>query len=800
MMTAWALITLLGAAEPQVAFQMAKPVWPVGRETEMNVQVGFVAAFERPNSGPVILRATGSTLFRVFVNGTMAGYGPARGPHAYYRVDEWPLDAFLRDGRNVVAVEVAGYNSNSYYVLDQPSFLQAEVVAGNQVVAATGSDSFKAATLDHRVQKAQRYSFQRPFSEVYRMAPGHDRWYRDVPEHPVELAVQPTVNLLPRRVPLPEFTRIHPTLHLARGALSRNERVDKLWKDRSLTDIGPKLKGYPEAELATIPSIELQHVETTYGNTEATPYDPNIPLPIETDTCSLFDLGINRSGFIGARVVCTQPTRLFVTFDEILTDADVRFERLGCVNIVTYELQPGEYDLESFEPYTFRYLKILVLEGACTIENIYLREYVNPNTPATFHASDEKLNTLFEAAVETYRQNAVDLFMDCPHRERAGWLCDSFFTARTSYSLGGSTAVEHNFVENFLLPDHFDHLPKGMLPMCYPADHYDGVFIPNWSLWFVVQLEEYLERSQDKATVAALEPRVRALFDYFKGFENEDGLLEKLQSWVFVEWSKANEFVQDVNYPSNMLYAAALAAAGRLYRDDALMKHSEALRDTIREQSFDGAFFVDNAVRNADGKLEVTRNRSEVCQYFAFYFDVATPETHADFWRVLRDEFGPKRKTTKAHEDIFPANAFVGNVLRLELLARRGLVQQLLDEAVDYNLYMADRTGTLWENDGAYASCNHGFASHLAHVLLRDVLGIHAVDTATKTVALRFAALKLPTCEGSVMTPDGPVTLAWTREGATVRYRVHAPDGYTVNVSSMEGVEAEPEPHSTARL
>ena len=52
---------------------------------------------------------------------------------------------------------------------------------------------------------------------------------------------------------------------------------------------------------------------------------------------------------------------------------------------------------------------------------------------------------------------------------------------------------------------------------------------------------------------------------FFTQFENSDGLLEKLKSWVFVEWSDANKYVQDVNYPSNMLYAAALNAAGKLY-------------------------------------------------------------------------------------------------------------------------------------------------------------------------------------------------------------------------------------------
>src|SRR6185369_11430734 len=175
---------------------------------------------------------------------------------------------------------------------------------------------------------------------------------------------------------------------------------------------------------------------------------------------------------------------------------------------------------------------------------------------------------VFSAARETFRQNCADLFMDCPSRERAGWLCDSYFTARVAYDLCGDTLLEKNFLENFLLPPRFAHLPDGMFPMCYPADHYSGRFIPNWALWLVLQLEEYYARSADRELIAAFEPKIKALLDYFRRFLNEDGMLEKLESWVFVEWSEANKFVQDVNYPSNMLYAAALDAAGRLYRND----------------------------------------------------------------------------------------------------------------------------------------------------------------------------------------------------------------------------------------
>jgi alpha-L-rhamnosidase len=378
--------------------------------------------------------------------------------------------------------------------------------------------------------------------------------------------------------------------------------------------------------------------------------------------------------------------------------------------------------------------------------------------------------------------------MDCPSRERTGWLCDSLFTSRVAPDLTGTTVVEKAFFENFLLPTRFEHLPDGMLPMCYPADHYDGVFIPNWSLFFVIQLEEYLARSGDQVMVDALRGRIMRLMDYFKRFENEDGLLEKLESWVFVEWSAANQFVQDVNYPSNMLYAAALAATGRMYGDAALSTKAEKIRDVIRHQSFDGQFFVDNAVRK-DGKLEMTRNRSEVCQYFAFFFDVASLKTHGRLWKTLRDEFGPDRKETKAHPEVHMANSFIGNMLRMELLSRAGHGQQILDESIAYLLYMAQRTGTLWENVGADASCDHGFASHIVHTLNRDILGVYQIDPRNRVVRLRFGDVDLTWCEGRIPLADGELKLRWEKGDNTLRYRLSVPDGYRVQIDNRSDRE-----------
>ena len=72
---------------------------------------------------------------------------------------------------------------------------------------------------------------------------------------------------------------------------------------------------------------------------------------------------------------------------------------------------------------------------------------------------EPELRAIVEAAKATFAHNAVDLYSDCPSRERAGWLCDSFFTARAEYFLTGESRIEEAFLENFRL-----YTPDGSIP------------------------------------------------------------------------------------------------------------------------------------------------------------------------------------------------------------------------------------------------------------------------------------------------------------------------------------------------
>src|SRR5690606_22758535 len=167
-----------GAAPPRLPramsyFRTARPVWPEGRATEMNQHVGFRAVLPPIEVGPVVLHVAASSVYRVHVGGDFVGHGPARGPHGRFRVDAWDLTEHLGDGDTLVAVEVVGYNVNSYYLLDQPAFLLAEVRAGDAVLASTAGAGirFEATLLHDHVQRVERYSVARTFSEAFRLGP-----------------------------------------------------------------------------------------------------------------------------------------------------------------------------------------------------------------------------------------------------------------------------------------------------------------------------------------------------------------------------------------------------------------------------------------------------------------------------------------------------------------------------------------------------------------------------------------------------------------------------------------------------
>ncbi len=691
-------------------FKRALPVWHKGHEKEMNYRLRFKSVTREPMSGDAVIKIATSGIYNLFINGHFAAHGPARAGKNHFRLDEIPISKYLTGPESIIDIEVCGYNVNAYSMQNQPSFLQAEVTLDGEPVLWTGGDHFSAQKNPWYYQKTQRYSFQRPMAEAYHF-PIPDNFHSELDiSNPVELAVVEPRKIIPRLAPYPIYESI-PAYPISKGDI-RFEKPEAYFADRSWANISEELLGFPVPELEVYATRECQDFK--FEN--LTPYSAEGETELSANQFAVFSFSRNSTGLLRFRIKCKNDTRVYVLFDELLSNGTVNFLRLSCANVVRYDLGKGEHDLQFFNVYTMKYVQFCVTGGSCTIDGVSMVEYKHPPVDYTFKSDDQDMNLIAAAALETYRQNAVDIFMDCPSRERAGWLCDSYFTSRVEYLLTGKNPIEKSFLENFLHEESYEFLPDGVLPMCYPADHYNRVFIPNWNMWLVLELQEYYDRSGDADLICRFKSKIEKLFRYFEKFENEDGLLEKLESWIFVEWSRANEFVQDVNYPTNMLYAAALKAAGKLYNNATWIQKSERVKEQILKQSFNGKFFTDNAVR-VDGKLVNSGESTEVAQYYAFFCGIATPETHRELFETLIRDFGPGRKQKNLWPEIHFAAPFIGYYLRLDIMMKYGYKKEVYENIKGFFLHMAKKTGTLWEYADESASCNHGFASYVLYWL-----------------------------------------------------------------------------------
>ena len=694
-------------------FTAAKPIFIKGKSKETNFQAGFVCRFDASEGKKYTLRMAASTFCRVTLNGEFLHYGPARGPHGYLRVDEIPVPA--KPGENLLTFEVAGYNCPSFYTVDIPSFLQCEICENGEVVAYTGRD-YKGVSLDTlREPKVSRYSYQRAFTEVYYLDSKAADWKNgDFDGEELEIS-DPGLEYIPRGFKIPEF-RVKAPAKPVRAGVYALKNSERRYCRNHIPSKDVKCFRYEELPNDVIGATDADFTEREIGE------------KISAGQFRQFTFDGIGAGFIITKLKVSSPAVVYVIFAEKYkpgtSDIDSGDASSDTLNVIKYRLPVGEYTLESFECYSFKHIALMVESGEVESCEFRLREYCYPIRNITVKTGDPTLDKTFEACRQSFRQNTIDCFMDCPGRERGGWLCDSYFTGMASLLFTGDTECERLYLDNFSIAKFPEPgLPRGLLPECYPGDNLWSSSIPQWTMWYVMEVGAFGERGGDTSRYREI---VERILGFFEPYENSDGLLEKLPFWNFVEWTRANSWVQDVNYPTNMLYTGVLRTAAKVLDRPELCEKADRIRDEIVKQSFDGEYFRDHAKRMPDGSLAVLDDRSDICQHEALMFDIFDPADpkFAALMESIRNRFGVLGNRSGLPADIEPLDLFIGFAVRIEVLMKLGMYEQNLEEIKAVYGAMAEATGTIWEHRKGYASLNHGFGSFVAVRILDCLRGL----------------------------------------------------------------------------
>ena len=705
-------------------------VWAKQNGDKKNVGLLFKLnlCFEKSDYADIEISASGTYTF--FLQGLETLHGPARAAKGYLRAEKHRF--FIDRGNTLFTVLVNDYGVRNYaYVWQQPFFYFKMKINGKTYSAS----DFSCYQFVPKTRNTQRYSFQRGFTEMYTLDCNYKELFTNTDKYlpPIPIESAEPLKELEHRTPTLVYMPVQKGIKTFCGAYTINPEK-KVWKDRSIFLVGNNFEGYTYQQLE-------ECLTDTVGKMFFTKSDNREILT--AGTFAFYNFCRNISGFISCNVNVTQDnTQLYLIFDEAVNkDGFVNPTRLNCANVVKWTLKKGEYALQTLEPYTLQFAQLIVVCGEAKPLDVSVRLFENPECyNVTAEIADDKLQRIVKAAQNTQAQNAVDLLMDCPSRERSGWINDIYFSMKSFEMFAGNFHAVKNSLENFALYDDDGELPENMLPMCYPANHLDGNFVPQCAMWYVINLCEYLLKNPDLEMKEKGRNNAYRTVQYFEKYENADGLLEDLPGWNFIEWSKCNspEYVRGVNYPTNMLYAKMFADMGNVYNDRRLLEKSCLLKEKIIEQSFNGEFFEENCVRDDKGRLRLLGHITETCQYYAFLTKVATKETFPSLYKTLRDCLGPQRKA-RIWEEVEKPNIIPGVLARETMFLENGESEQVLSEVKDIFFIMAEHYQTLWEMVDDYASCNHGIAAYAGYLIIRALTGFKGYFDGEPIFAEKYA-------------------------------------------------------------
>ena len=742
----------------------------------------------------VVMRLSARNTYRLYINDELVMHGPARTAHGYARVDEVDVTWYLEPGVNHIAIEVVAYgnmhplyNRYSNDCTMEDGMLVAELCCGAKVLCATGRDPWQVCRVQARVPNAERISHSRECIEIYRMDAQYYLWKVGKGEFAVAALVeqQPVYLAHEALQPTLEEYFIENLVGFGSCRIDPSIRLSALFYEQNSPAYNA-LSEHPTADCR-------RTLETAFGGVCAENGDEGLTLWGDDGMYAFFDGGESRVGFIRLVISCERAGIVDIVHSELLdTDGSIPYYH----NIVTrLHLPAGLNEFISFEPCLARYIKLYFRgTGAVSVHSLSMLDDAYPDEQRTsFACSDENVNRLYAAAKKTLLLNTLDIFMDCPERERGGWLCDSLWTGRAAALMLSDPRVEREFLENFLLTDA-EQMFHGFFPEVYPAlkpSYKDMTGITTWSLWLGCEIAEYIQRTGDIAFRDAYAPRVQAFVNGTRDFIGKSGVLENLP-WLFIDWSQSNygENNQPVSTAANALYAYMLIRLGRAFDQPEWISMGANVRKILRDavvgsgDAADLKYIPDSFSVDADGGLHAKGVLSEAAMYTTMWSGLFARGEAPILEKMLIQRMGPAPVYAK-DPMVGTSNLFIGLCIRLDMLCRLEAYDKMYEDMLAiYMSQLREGPGTLWENEMIDTSSRcHGFAAHAGVHLVRDVLGLgiscfdqrgegeRSVEIAPHICGLRWA-------RGTQETPDGLIAVEWRYDGEHFVLNASLPVGY----------------------
>lgn len=245
------------------------------------------------------------------------------------------------------------------------------------------------------------------------------------------------------------------------------------------------------------------------------------------------DFGQEAVGYLSALAQGRSGDCIIIRYGEELNeDGSVRYDmRCNCIYEDKWILSGGADTFQPFDYKAFRYVELLLPEG-CSLREVKRRirhyPFVCKNAPSL---ENENLKRIWTLCENTIRYGTQEAFLDCPTREKGQYLGDLAVSGRAQCVLTGDTALLKKSLTNFC---HSTFICKGMMAVSCSALNQE---IADYSLLFAALCVWVYDFDKDKEFLSRVEPYATGIYEYFKAYENDEGLIDGVrEKWNLVDW------------------------------------------------------------------------------------------------------------------------------------------------------------------------------------------------------------------------------------------------------------------------
>lgn len=396
----------------------------------------------------------------------------------------------------------------------------------------------------------------------------------------------------------------------------------------------------------------------------------------------------------------------------------------------------------------------------------------------SFNCSNPLLNSIYDACIQTQKNNVLGQMVDCPHREQAQYLADSDLQAETFIYNFSNPEV----LKKVLLDFKDGQFDDGRFPFVFPTNinpQFD-IKIPEWDLHFCTLLWKIYYYYSDTAILKqCYETAVRMLSCYWAVRDEITGLIPKgkghPEAWNISDWPYPNIdhsgtalTVQNCLFYHTLGLMSEIAAILGLDNDSKeFCNKADDVRKSITRSLYDPErkLYVDSLGSNQ------SHQGTNVVAYQYGLVPEEDREAVLDF--IVGEGFGCSTLLSL-------------NLLQLLFENNRESDAYRLINRTDYpgwGYMISQGFKTIWEGFKNIESHSHAWNAYPARIFAEYIAGIRALAPGFKRIGIKpYIPEDMEFAEATVPTVNGNIHVRWEKQDSALMLAVSIPENTGASV------------------